>query len=163
MGVNGFQEDQYYAMAPYLVQNIRRGNTILEITDENGNTNLCIGRKGLMKFFDMRLDFVSKEDRVEVKKSKNPETHMTKNYILAPVLRAIKQGLRVEVFKTLKANGENVQVSYSKEAKAWVICSKNVAILCNTIEQAEAYKTMPMSDRYSFAIEMAQAWFKKLE
>jgi len=40
------------------------------------------------------------------------EHHMQKNYILAGPLRAILEGQRIEVLKTLKANGENVQVSW---------------------------------------------------
>jgi hypothetical protein len=38
----------------------------------------------------------------------------------------------VEIIKTLKANGENAQVSWNPDVKAWVICSKNVAILART-------------------------------
>lgn len=36
------------------------------------------------------------------------ETHMHKNSILAGALKAILDGYEVEIFKTLKANGENV-------------------------------------------------------
>ena len=54
---------------------------------------------------------------------------MQKNYILAGPLKAIKEGNKVEVLKTLKANGENVQVSWNDEIGAWVICSKNVALI----------------------------------
>lgn len=94
-----------------------------------------------MKFFDMRLSFVSKEERkrlgatTESKFTNNAHLFQEKNYILAPVLRAIKQGHRVEVLKTLKANGENVQVSYCKAIEAWVVCSKNVAILVQSSKQ----------------------------
>jgi hypothetical protein len=54
---------------------------------------------------------------------------MHKNYILAGPLKAILDGHKVEVVKTLKANGENVQVSWNEEVQAWVICSKNVGLI----------------------------------
>jgi hypothetical protein len=62
-----------------------------------------------MKFFDLRLAFVSKEERNALNmKNYSEELHQEKNYILAPVLRAISEGSQIQVFKTLKANGENV-------------------------------------------------------
>ena len=57
---------------------------------------------------------------------------MQKNYILAGPLKAIKEGHKVEVLKTLKANGENVQVSWNKRVQAWVVCSKNVGLIAQT-------------------------------
>lgn len=85
---------------------------------------------------------------------------MQKNYILAGPLRAILEGHKVEVLKTLKANGENVQVSWNNRVEAWVICSKNVALIAQTREDANsrAY-TAP---RFAFATEMANVWFDKL-
>lgn len=41
----------------------------------------------------------------------------------------------VEVIKTLKANGENAQISWSQDADCWVIASKNVSLLAETKEQ----------------------------
>ena len=88
-----------------------------------------------MKFFDMRLEFVDKENRRCLKYPKYKEDlQVEKNYILAPVLKAIAEGDQVEVFKTLKANGENVQVSYSPETESWVISSKNVGMLVKNRE-----------------------------
>ena len=84
---------------------------------------------------------------------------MQKNYILAGPLKAIREGSKVEVLKTLKANGENVQVSWSADVKAWVVCSKNVALIASQKEQIEKY-TAP---RFVFAKEMAHVWFNKLE
>ena len=84
---------------------------------------------------------------------------MEKNYILAEPLREILRGNEVEVLKTLKANGENVQVSWSTEAQCWVICSKNVALIAEDKSDISYYK----SDRYAFAREMAHVWFDKLD
>jgi hypothetical protein len=54
---------------------------------------------------------------------------MEKNFILAGAYKALLAGGEVEILKTLKANGENVQVSYNLDTKSWVVCSKNVALL----------------------------------
>jgi hypothetical protein len=117
----------YYSSLPLLIKNVRRGNTVIKLVKEN---KYFIGRKGLQKFFDMRLAFVSKNERDNLNLIKyHTDLQQEKNYIMAPVLKAIAEGHTVEVLKTLKANGENVQVSFSSETQSWVITSKNVAIL----------------------------------
>lgn len=84
---------------------------------------------------------------------------MHKNYILAGPLKAILDGHQVEVVKTLKANGENVQVSWNEDVEAWVICSKNVGL----IAQKRGDIDRNNSDRFVFAKEMAHVWFDILE
>ncbi len=46
-----------------------------------------------MKFFDLKLSYISKNDRMyqSIINVKTDE-HMQKNYILAPILKAIKDG-----------------------------------------------------------------------
>lgn len=62
--VSGPKEDQYYSTFPSLVKNIRRGNTFLKVYDFKADrTDYFVGRKGLMKFFDLRLGFVSNQER----------------------------------------------------------------------------------------------------
>lgn len=119
-----------------------------------------------MKFFDLRLRFVSKEERHQLAVTNQTELeHQEKNYILAPVLQAIKEGYKVEVLKTLKANGENVQISYIQDSygdtnlNCWTICSKNVGILVRSVEDVKLFEG---EERYSFACEMAKVWFKQL-
>jgi hypothetical protein len=123
LNVYGPIEDQVYAAFPSLIKNIRRGNTILQVKGD-----FTFGRKGLEKFFDMRYEHISPEQRYD-DRCLNDETHMHKNYILAGPHRTILEGGQVEVLKTLKANGENVQVSWNQRAEVWVICSKNVALV----------------------------------
>lgn len=94
-------EDQVYTAFPVLIKNIRRGNTIIK----HMNT-YSLGRKGLEKFFDLRLEFVD-ESRYD-DTCLDDEHHLQKNYILAGPLRAMLDGKPVEVIKTLKANGENM-------------------------------------------------------
>ena len=76
-------------MFPLLIKNIRRGNTILRI-DGDGDTQseFVLARKGLEKFFDLRYEFISPEQRFEDDKMEI-EHHMQKNYVLAGPLRAL--------------------------------------------------------------------------
>jgi hypothetical protein len=50
------------------------------------------------------------------------------------VNKCFESGKRVELLKTEKANGENAQVSYCYDLDAWVICSKNVSLVANCLE-----------------------------
>jgi hypothetical protein len=52
-------EDTAFSIDPDLLKNIRRGNTILEISSSEGEVKRVIGRKGLVKFFDMSIDYLS--------------------------------------------------------------------------------------------------------
>jgi len=159
LNVNGPVEDEVYAMFPLLIKNIRRGNTVLRLDRADASSEYVLARKGLEKFFDLRYEFISPESRFD--DSKTPVEHfMQKNYILGGPLRAIFEGHKIEVLKTLKANGENVQVSFCPSVQAWCICSKNVALMAQTKAHADA----PCYDnpRWSFAREMAHVWFDKL-
>ena len=109
LNVYGPVEDDVYAALPLMIKNVRRGNTLLQV----GN-KFSLGRRGLEKFFDLRYEHVSAEQRYD-DKCLSMETHMHKNYILAAALRHIVSGGQVEILKTLKANGENVQVSWSED------------------------------------------------
>lgn len=113
LNVNGPFEDELYASFPELKKNIRRGNTLLKYDNLDGSTDYSLGRKGLEKFFDMRFEYISPEQRYNDKCIDINSHHMQKNYILAGALRSILQGHEVEVIKTLKANGENVQISWN--------------------------------------------------
>ncbi len=84
-----------------------------------------VSRKGLRKFFD--IDPACFE----------PDFHLPRrdnkiNYLLGPVERNLAAGIRVEVFATRKANGENAQVSYLPQVGLWGIASKNVSICART-------------------------------
>jgi len=59
----------------------------------------------------MQLSFVSKEGRYREPKFKSTDA-LEKNFILAAAKKALLEGHKVEVVKTLKANGENCQVSW---------------------------------------------------
>ena len=108
------------------------------------------------KFFDIKLDFIRKETRYDERILDDRSNDLKLN-ILGPVRKATLQGHKVEIVKSLKANGENTQISYSKELDSWVIASKNVSVFARTERDLELY---PKSKtRYNFAIMMAETWF----
>jgi hypothetical protein len=139
LNVVGPFEDEVYSSFPFVIKNIRRGNTVLKIDKEDGTSEYSLGRKGLEKFFDMRFEYINAETRFNDNSLEEDGHHMEKNYILAGPLRAMLEGHEVEVLKTLKANGENVQVSWNEAAQAWVICSKNVALVARERSQIDSY------------------------
>ena len=63
LNVVGPAEDEVYAMFPLLIKNIRRGNTVLRIDSADGASDYVLARKGLEKFFDLRYEFISPEQR----------------------------------------------------------------------------------------------------
>ena len=107
--VKAGDEDEAFAMEPHLWINFRRGNTFLQIYDPHDYESLVktvIGRKGLNKFFDISYDYISSEGRYRDDRL-NKYQASVKNMILAGAKKAILEGHKVEVVKTLKANGEN--------------------------------------------------------
>ena len=139
--VKGPQEDEVFARDPYLWTNFRRGNTLVELYDPADFKKLqkiAVGRKGLTKFFDIKLDFISKERRY-MEESLSAFESDAKNITFATAKRTMLEGSKVEVLKTLKANGENCQVSYSADLQAFVICSKNVSLVASSAEDIDLY------------------------
>ncbi|CDW91204.1 UNKNOWN [Stylonychia lemnae] len=167
----GPSEDETYALDVFLVKNIRRGNTVIEQIERNVTVNVdgkeiedikvlkrCMGRKGLTKFFDLQIDFLDPKTRY-LDAGHSPQTFCIKNQILSGALKAFVGGHNVEVFKTLKANGENAQVSYNTEFDVWVVASKNVGIVVRNKEDLAKYH--PEHFRFSYMIGMV--WLNKIE
>ena len=83
-----------------------------------------------------------------------------RDYTLGPINEILSKGLgKVTILKTVKANGENVQVSYVKALECWSISSKNVCLLAR---QASEVDTLYTADRFHFAKLMSHAWFNIL-
>lgn len=97
------EEDRTYKTHPSIMKNLRRGNTLLK---SNTDSSVVFGRKGLYKFFDLSFNFVSKARRYS-EAELEPEEVITKNFILAAAKKNFLLGHKVELVKTLKANGEN--------------------------------------------------------
>jgi len=73
LNVVGPTEDEVYAMFPLLIKNIRRGNTVLRIDHTDKASDYVLARKGLEKFFDLRYEFISPEQR-------SNDDHMSVNH-----------------------------------------------------------------------------------
>jgi len=141
-----------------MIKNVRRGNTIIQYPVENGGIKRDIARKGLVKFFDLAIEYIEPQTRYLDQQLRTTDRSI-KNYILAGPLKAMLQGHQVEIVKTLKANGENAQVSYHQPMKAWIISSKNRSIFVRT--RADIQKQS--KDTAEFAMKMAEVWFTYLE
>lgn len=174
INAGGPAEDDIYALHPRLQKSIRRGNTLIEVYDANDHAlykYLGVARKGLMKFCDLKPEYlVSDED---FRHSYSPETAKKqkkgdekaviesnlRNYIFSGVVKSLNDGAFIEVIKTLKVNGENAQISWVKEERVWCIASKNVGLLANHVSDLDKYDSSPNS-RYGYAVTIARTWFK---
>jgi len=135
---------------------------LLEIYNPSDYSKLeqvVLARKGLNKFFDLKLEYISKEGRYREDRLSEYESSV-KNLTLAAAKRAILEGHKVEIVKTLKANGENCQVSWCPEAEAWVVASKNVGILVSEAADLELYPAKNL--RYTFSGLMAECWLEQI-
>lgn len=169
ISAGGPVEDKIYALNPHLEKSIRRGNTYIDVYDtydHNLHKYVGIARKGLMKFYDLKLEYLNSDE--EFKHIIKAETHdknsalmesNLRNYIFGGIVRSLNEGAYVEVIKTLKVNGENAQISWIKEESLWCIASKNVGILANNPNDLKYYDNTPGS-RYAYAVSIAHAWFK---
>jgi hypothetical protein len=88
-----------------------------------------IVRQGLPKFFDLEL----KE------------------------LRFLPHQYPITFHNLEKLNGENAQISYSNTINKWIICSKNVSIAAENLEEAETFYSS--ETRFNFPLYIARHWF----
>lgn len=167
-------ESQIYALHPTLFRNVRRGNTFIKVFDKV-DPNLfkysMIARKGLRKFFDLKLHYLLDDQSFkgmfswksrDTKSRKEAYTDSnTRNYIFAPIVQQLEENGQVELIKTLKINGENAQISWLEKEDLWCISSKSVSILARNLTDVSYYETEEES-RYTYAIAIAKAWFNVL-
>lgn len=167
--VRGPEEDKAYTFIEGLRKNIRRGNTLLS---DPFKTVKCI-RRGAKKFFDLNRSYLEKNlSGMDTENGQNETNGDNKNEdehlkiqqnIFDDLENYLTTGLgSVSIYKTNKANGENIQVSYSRELQGWIIASKNVALVARKEEDLSLYT----NDRYHFAKLIGKCWFdivKKLE
>lgn len=114
-------------------------------------------RRGLQKFFDCYYEFLKHGDLTQgsfVKDSYKIQFTGKERYkgdvryvLFNDLEQAIlTQNCSVDIYKLLKANGENAQVSYCPQLDAWAISSKNVCMLARTPDDLQGYEA-----RYTFA------------
>ena len=133
--MKGFCEDEYYMNNPEVLKYVRRGNTIVELADRSKH----IVRKGLEKFFDLDYSFIE----FHLKKGEILEKKRNcREIIFAGIEGALKNGNKVRIYQTEKANGENCQISYFRPIDSWLVSSKNVSILAKSRTDVEFYEIL---------------------
>jgi len=155
----GQDEDKMYAVYPWYRQYIRRGNTIL--SKKEPEPSLMYGRKGFEKFFDLMIEYVQ-YNLEEIQdfgglSLGDADTHNgLYDIIFDEVYKAMENGLKINVCKLVKANGENAQISWIKDVGAWLIASKNVSMLVRDENDLGLYK----GDRFHFAKLIGKEWMR---
>lgn len=171
----GRDEENEYLKNFLFMKNISRGNTLLikksninikNTSDDKENPSLqlesMIIRRGMRKFLDLDIDFVSHIDSKHLRLDhlKDEKKLLSRKIIFSPIFNCLRQGKMIKVHKMVKANGENAQISYCSQVKSWVICSKNVAILAKTVDDLYLYSSRR---RYQHAHAIGICWFEILE
>ncbi len=117
----GMDEDKMYALNSEYRNKIRRGNTLIEIWQGEGKDPKVIwGRKGFRKFFDIHTEYLRHNmgDKHALKKIKfrTQAEHVNLSAIIFEQPdKLIHQGESIQIIKTVKANGECCQFSWSSE------------------------------------------------
>jgi|JI6StandDraft_1071083.scaffolds.fasta_scaffold10335_6 hypothetical protein len=113
LSAKGPVEDRVYSDYGFYRENIRRGNTLATFEEKTYWL-----RKGLKKFFDIDITMVrgeKKGDNEHFATFRELENALSWN----SSLEAEEDRAQVLVYKLLKANGENAQVSYFREVGCW--------------------------------------------
>ena len=184
------EEDMYLNNNAYL-KNICRGNTLIlkrpneflnYIKDEyiknnnknlvesknldqnfiSSNLNLILIRKGLRKFLNLKLEFITLEDNkyLSTEHIKNQNDLKTRDIIISPIIKCLESNKKIKIYKMIKANGENAQISYCNELSSWVICSKNVSMLVRNKDDLNFYQK---NNRFYFAFLIGICWFSIID
>ena len=176
----GIEENNLYLNNPEYFSYFRRGFSLFEF-----NGKLIILRKGLIKFNELPYDFykIYGKNKYELffdyKDSEESDLQEKTNFqellksIFYPIYKYLSQKNNnlISIYKLLKANGENAQISYNILINKWVIASKNVALICyNLLDLYENYEPLYKSNnhiikptRYNIAFQIALCWFDILE
>ena len=168
----GDKEDKAYMKSPAIRVNVRRGSSIMcvmtvdegkssetiqkkdalierKLTEENIQNSFWV-RRGLTKFFDVRVESINEAlgytDKSHSKSKKDAKLRKYHEITFNDVENYISRGFCVDIYQTEKANGENVQVSYIKLLKKWIISSKNCSMIVSNTSEIENYP----DDRYQF-------------
>ena len=161
----GPNEDEIYAFNEWYRANIRRGNTVVQVLSSHGKEiEAFIGRKGFEKFFDLRYEYIQhnldSDTNLDIFSGKKANHHHELHKIIFDKARkAIEDNNKISIYKVIKANGENTQISWNKSLNGWLISSKNVSILARKVDDTNLYK----EDRFHFAKLIAKMWFQLIE
>ena len=171
----GIEENNLYLNNPEYFSYFRRGFSLYEL-----NGKLIILRKGLIKFNELPYDFykIYGKNKYELffdyKDSEENNSEERTNFqellksIFYPIYKYLSKKNKIIIYKLLKANGENAQISYNQQIKNWVIASKNVSLICkNRNDLYDNYEPLHKNSfkptRYNIAFQIALCWFDILE
>ena len=176
----GIEENNLYLNNPEYFSFFRRGFSLYEL-----NGKLIVLRKGLIKFNELPYDFykIYGKNKYELffdykdleENSLQEKTNFQEllKSIFYPIYKYLSQknNNEISLYKLLKANGENAQISFNSFLNKWIIASKNVSLICTNLNDLyEHYepcyklnnnKTRPT--RYNIAFQIALCWFDILE
>ncbi|CAD8075566.1 unnamed protein product [Paramecium sonneborni] len=143
-------EDKILTSSFIIHQTFRRGLSLISYKDQYE-----LLRKGMMKFFDIKIIDQVKEKTQE----KNDLNNQISLFTFHRIYKELENGKSIKIQVQEKANGENAQISYYLPLNMWVICSKNTAILCNCIEDLKMYT----DQKYNLVTQIAKQWFKMID
>ena len=115
-------EDELYLVDDKAFAMLRRGSSLIYHKETK---EYHIARAGLVKFFDYKKNYDSKEKSM-------------KRRVTLPMVESKK---KQSVYLTEKANGENFQVSYNKKYSCFIVGSKNVTIAIRNEDDIKWYET----------------------
>jgi hypothetical protein len=129
-------EDKLYSKNRMYYLNIRRGNTLCELYDEQQNSiDLFFCRRGMMKFYDMCPEYLKMNAKLTYQHS------LYRKIIFDDVDEVLKVGgASLNLYALFKENGEHCQISYINKLEMWMIASKNVTVIIKTEEDLEVYQ-----------------------
>ena len=116
-------------------------------------------RQGLPKFFNLSADAVSEDKRAIL--PRDAESAYYHYDTLAQVRKALMEGAKVEVLRSLKTNGDGAHVTWSTILNAWVVTSQNVSIVAR--DEREVKTCYPEQTRYFLARKIALCWMRKIK
>lgn len=164
--------DRVYAETDKFYKHLRYGLTFLEVVDEYSETEIVItdvklARKGLMRLFEFKIDYILQDIHTINDNSKiiSQKDYNIRQYILKDAFDWLQQEvstgfhhdsdciskgisnlalsgssrMAVELCHFTQTDGINAQFSWCPDTQCWVIGSYSVAILARTREDLRLY------------------------
>ena len=133
-------------------------------SDANEFQYSIIGRKGLNKILPLNIEYVDRLTRTSARaeKTHGANHYSIKNLIFAGAKKSMVQGYKVEVVTQIIPNGESAQISWSSDARSWVIGSRNFTIVAEARKHIEKNSSLKERSQQVVA-KIAHLWFHHLE
>lgn len=184
--------DRVYSQSKWYFKYLRYGLTFLEFYNKDDPElleSIELVRKGLMRVFELKIDYLLQEsDSLSVKgKIMGQKDWNIRNYIVGEAYNfldsqtstdddpdsesKIGQGNHVELWHYVQTDGINAQISWNSTLKCWSIGSYSVSILVANVDDLQKYpgynkKIGQMEKheiRYNYCHLIAVHWFRILE